>query len=83
MRQHGGKEHVLGESNEFSFAVVQLLSTSWQWGSWGEAWAGASALEVSTEHEIVGVDEPLEGHVLSEKETKDGSDIQATEQPDM
>lgn len=46
----------------------------WQPGSWGEAWAGSSTLEVSTELEV-GVDETPGGHVLSEKETKGGSDI--------
>lgn len=42
----------------------------------GQGLAGSSALEVSTELEVLGVEETPEGPMLSEKETKGGSDIE-------
>lgn len=70
-----------------AMSPVLLLSNcrapNWQLGSWGEIWAGARALEVNTELEIMGADETLEGHVWSEKAAKDRFDIEGTEQPAM
>lgn len=43
-------------------------------------WAGT--LEVSTELEIMGIEETPEGHVSSEREAEDRCDIKGTEQPD-
>lgn len=71
------------ESDEFSvgcvelqvcLGAVQLGSTTWQSGSWGRDGQGGCS-GVSTELEVMGMDATLKGHMLSEKEAKDRSDM--------